>query len=506
MRFFILSSYLVLITCLSAGCSDIAQTIHIEIDDPAPYHVHQNNEKAIAITISAPDDLILTYRWHDLYGAPLSKDLPIATNKTHDIKLPSATTGYYGLRLQNKTAFAFENRIVGEPREYGFVIFPKATQFKNTSPFGTVHTDIKDPYMPPWVKTITWHTAHAIKWQRITKYIANHNKKELPLIMGDKWSSDDSKPILNKILTALYDRALEYFKASPSIHYWEVGLEENLQDTYQKTFYWQNLERKFLTLKKASQKAKTNIKLIYQVVGIYPQGVETFFKEKAYRYIDIISLHPYAWPDFTSPDTWLPKLLNTINKLQIKHNTKLPIWITEIGAPHFGNYKGGFFGYPKDNNPTGGLSKTDSVSFLVKLCVLSRSHNVKKIFWYNYKDQNKARDEVEAHFGLRDYWGYPKPVYAAYHYVTQLLKDIKGEPLTNLSPTLKAFHFQDKKQNFIVIWRTISGSENISFNQLGLTHVTLTTATGRPLPRPASRTITIGNTPIFIYDYKKDQL
>ena len=50
---------------------------------------------------------------------------------------------------------------------------------------------------------------------------------------------------------------------------------------------------------------------------------------------------------------------------------------------------------------------------------------MERAFWYNLKDRGSNRDYAEDHFGLIDYWGYPKPAYPAY---VTMLHNLAGKP------------------------------------------------------------------------------
>ncbi|HBM90967.1 MAG TPA: hypothetical protein DD400_03700, partial [Rhodospirillaceae bacterium] len=239
---------------------------------------------------------------------------------------------------------------------------------------------------------------------------------------------------------------------------------------------------------------------IYQIVGADAEGVTEFFENKGYRNIDVISLHPYAWPDFISPDVWLEDLLQETAKLQKKHGTHLPVWITEVGAPHLGNSPDRFFGYPEENKKTGGLSPQDSVAFMTKFCVIARSQNVEKIFWYNYQDRTDSREEAEAHFGMRDFWGYPKPVYAAYFQIQRLLGDSQGTPIQDLPRGVKGFSFKNKKEKIVVVWREKESKTPLLFSLKKISRKTpshVTDAVGQTVPVKAGK-ISLNNFPVFL--------
>ncbi len=493
------------ITFLFAGCAG-PNEIQISLEDEAPFHVHEEGKtftvRAQASAPKAAAETLVSYFWKDFTGTELTPPRPMPIDSSViDITSPSDRAGYYGLVFEtNSPTYPLSDRKLGEKREYGFVILPRTPQSTAASPFGVVHADITDPYLPPWVKTTTWFTQPPSSWKELIQEVRDHKKQELSLIIGDTWLSHDTRPVSKKHLDRLQKRTAAYFKADRSLAYWEAGLEENLNDFYKEKYYWENLKKKFARLHKTAKEAHANIKFIYQIVGADAQGVTEFFENKGYHNIDIISLHPYAWPDFISPDVWLEDLLQETAKLQKKHGTNLPVWFTEIGAPHLGNSPDGFFGYPEENKKTGGLSPQAAASFMTKLCVIARSQNVGKIFWYNYQDRSPSREEAEAHFGMRDFWGYPKPVYAAYFQIQRLLGTRSGKRIKGLPQGVKGFSFKDKEGKIVVIWGEREIKKPILFSLKKLSKIRpshITDAVGHPVAVKAG-TVALNDLPIFL--------
>jgi hypothetical protein len=126
------------------------------------------------------------------------------------------------------------------------------------------------------------------------------------------------------------------------------------------------------------------------------------------------SLHPYAWPDFPTPEEWLEEFLRATQRMMLANGFAMPIWFTEVGAPHHGTYPGGLFGYPDRRTKVTGQTRYGAAIYMIKLHVMALHQGVQKIFWYNYIDRRPEREYAENHFGMRDYWDYPKPVYPAY--------------------------------------------------------------------------------------------
>ncbi len=129
------------------------------------------------------------------------------------------------------------------------------------------------------------------------------------------------------------------------------------------------------------------------------------------------------------PDEWMENLLQSARSSMKKVGREIPIWFTEIGAPHHGN-PGGFFGYPSTGVSVGGL-------FSPAITRSSRAQSCDRRFggWErcsgnNYKDQADYPCYVERHFGVVDCFGFPRPGYAAY---ANLVRHLQGKTFSGRS-------------------------------------------------------------------------
>ncbi|MCK5190191.1 MAG: hypothetical protein KAR12_09080, partial [Methylococcales bacterium] len=317
------------------------ENIIITIQDDAPLHVHPEGKLfSIRVKVDSPYPSKIFCQWYDFRGYPLSEPIKLVSGRGVDVLSPSSTVGYYGLVFKsNDSRLAFSNRQIGENREYGFTIIkPRAETARLTdadSPFGVVHARLYDPFLPPWIKTLTWKTFSAKHWkQQIEKRQQQLGVIELPLIVGYEWDSDDSQEIPPAQLEALGSRIKQYFEAQPNLLYWELGLEENIKKRFKKDHYWDNLEKKVRTVREAANGVNPKIKLIYQIAGLNIKSIKKFSKSKAAKVFDIISLHPYAWPNFIDPELWLIDYLKNARLIMKEHELEgMPIWFTEVGVP-----------------------------------------------------------------------------------------------------------------------------------------------------------------------------
>jgi hypothetical protein len=320
--------------------------------------------------------------------------------------------------------------------------------------------------MPVWIKTATWKTHRSEYWAAAMQKSAAVGTLELPLIEGDEWAVDDNQPINAEQLQQLKKKITAYFQADPGILYWELGLEENLGKRYHQRHYWQNLAAKTRVVRDAANQVNPDIKLIYQIAELDMQRIEAFFQSKAAKSFDIVALHPYAWPDFPSPDKWLVKFLNQCKSLIAANKLSMPIWFTEVGAPHHGNAPGTFFGYPLKRKQISGQSRAHAPAYMIKLHTIALQQGVEKIFWYNYQDREPGREEAENHFGLRDYWGYLKPIYPAYYTLHSHLDGKKAMGSVQLKHGVQVHKFQNSRETTWVVWSYSKKINNLSLREI----------------------------------------
>lgn len=294
----------------------------------------------------------------------------------------------------------------------------------------------------------------------------------------------------------------QYFQANPTSLYWELGIEENLGFRRQGDkwpYYWPNLEAKARAVRDAATAVNPQIKLIFQIAEIDPKSLDKFLASDAAKQFDILSLHPYAWPDFPPPDKWMPDYLAEAHALMTKYGAVKPIWFTEIGAPVNGN-PGGFFGYPGKPTFDRGLGRDEYMAFLVKCYVVALQNHVEKVFWYTYQDGGQSPEYAEDHFGLVDFRGYPKPGYAAFCTMSRLLNG--KEPVSSrvLDGNLRIVRFQGAQEDCLVCWTYPEAAQTLKLAQLGLTSArvkSITDISGKPVSWKAG-TLAVSGYPLYI--------
>jgi hypothetical protein len=195
----------------------------------------------------------------------------------------------------------------------------------------------------------------------------------------------------------------------------------------------------------------------------------------------------------------MPDLIANTDTLITDNGLDMSIWYTEVGAPHHGNCSGCFFGYPSSGVDVQGTSLTYNVIYMIKIYAMGYSHGVEKIFWYNYKDRGDSREYAEDHFGMKDYWGYPKPAYTA---CINLIRHVRGKTpagINQLSGDIWVAEFKGSTEDCLVAWVYPAAEKDVDAGTLVSSRVItgVTDAVGTPQPYNGT-TVHLGAVPVFI--------
>ncbi|MDR1281032.1 MAG: hypothetical protein LBK99_09450, partial [Opitutaceae bacterium] len=380
---------------------------------------------------------------------------------------PSPPAGYYGLLVETaKDGFILHQKETGfgvvpagqyaaalasvpenEKTDTTLAPSPPRRAAVDDSLFGMTHHNLRDPWLrPAWSKTlvVTRHLdakTGAIDdegWRAAVGKVRESGYEDLPMFTRAVWQSANDKPVQPEQLAKIRDIMRHRIKTTPDVFYYELGLEENLsyrRNRAAATHMWQNLAAKARAAREGvfsvnpANPANSQISFGYQIAEFDFRSMEEFIKSPAYREFQFISLHPYAWETFPMPDEWMENVVSRCRGFMKEAGREIPVWFTEIGAPHNGN-PGGFFGYPQNGILTNGLSRENYATFTTRCHVIAASLGVKHLFWYNYQDNADDIFYAERHFGLRDTWGFPKPAYISYANMTRLLEGRKHAGIT----------------------------------------------------------------------------
>jgi hypothetical protein len=481
--------------------------VDIVIDDSVANHIHVPRETFTIIASSKSDgNERVDYFWRDVLGRPLTPRGTLPANSTQIIESPVNPPPYLELAfIPVDRNMNFVGRDVLEVRSFGFAVMQlpeRRPEIVPSARFGVVHASLDDPFVPGWVKTSTWLTTGPDGWWRRIEERRVIGAIELPIIIEDEWSTDDTVVVSDALLDRLTDRAATYFSAHRETKYWEAGIEENLTSSYDQPLYWTNLALKAQALRAAANRSNPDVKLIYQVAELRLADITRFLRSSASRHFDILSLHPYDWPDFRSPETWLPEFLSSVRQTMGASGDEMPIWFTEVGAPVRGNSAGGFFGYPLKGAEVDGLSLLEAAVYMVRMHVVAFQNGVEKIFWYNHKDRGSSRERAEDHFGMVDYWGFPKPSYVAYEQLRRTLGSMpsSGGPIE--ANDVLGYNFASADREITVAWSTSGEGQAVDARDLvrtapGNRSIRVEDLFGTVLPGSVD-SVVISNSPVYI--------
>jgi len=476
--------------------------VEVTVEDGTTFHVFPPGKgfsikvKADVISGTAPADL--GYEWVDFRGRTLSNPAPLTPGKSQTIRSPSADmpVGYYGLKLLPADGVYF-NPNSGERPEVGFAVLPKAADGKPDpdSRFGLVHFEVGDPYLSPgWIKTLTevqagWngHGVDAAEWRAVLEKRHKRGEIELPLIAGDTWklgSPQDVAAMMADLFTAD-----PRFDDAPSVPAYELGIEENLAGGDYEAKLADRAE-KFRLVQAEKAELAPSVKLAYQVANVDLAPYRALFGSPLGKQIDVLAAHPYPWHGWPSPDEWHDNFVDGLRAAMAAAGIDIPIWYTEVGAVQNDAHVPIIFSGVK---PTGrALTRAEYAAYLVKLHAHAFAKGIAKVFWYNYRDRFTSTTDSEAHFGLRDYWGFPKPGYLAY---AATLRCMRGRAAKDASADgVMRYVFSGTDGDCTVAW-TADGTRSISIKDLHVREAFDTVGT----PIDVSKgTIELGPYPVFL--------
>ncbi|HEX6813116.1 MAG TPA: hypothetical protein VF384_15950 [Planctomycetota bacterium] len=403
-------------------------------------------------------------QWVDEHRQPLGALIPVSPTPTA-IQSPSTAPGFYGLVFSSPDAdVRFLPQPAGFPSAvHGFAVVPNPPTgtpvIEPNSPFGMIQIKITDPYVRAGsgprviglhLKSKTWQQSVST-WSSEVQTISNAGSTEMPLISDDPWDSVDTAPIGATQLDAIGTKFRNVLQASPNqVEYWQASREENGGgNPYAQSHYFSNLLAKIVELRNEANAINPNVKFTYSTRGFDLVEFEQLFASQAFRtYYAGLAQDPYKWPDFPTPEGWLPGHISSLRTRMINAGcAQHLLWWGEVGLPARGhNDPSAFFGYPETQDEVPGATLDYYARYMVKVHALSIAHGIKRIYWYNYKNRGNDIDYAEHHFGLRSYTtsssdpGHPFPAYVAY---INMLAHLKGCTFVEMrNPSSNVFVFE----------------------------------------------------------------
>jgi len=471
----------------------------------------------------------VTCQWVDEHRQPLGEAIPVSGTPT-TIQSPSIAPGFYGLVFTStEPRVAFSPQAAGFPSSvYGFAVLPpppsEPPTVDETSPFGLVQGFEEDPYLwagsGPRVLGVHLKTKHwsqsAAAWAGTIEERRRAGHTEMPLISSDPWDSIDTQPIGSAQLDQIGARFATLLQAEPThVEYWQAGLEENGGGTpYQQSHYFSNLLAKMTRLRAEADAINPNVKFAYSTRGERMAQFEQLFASQAFRdYYDGLAHDVYEWPDFPTPEGWLPGHIADIRtRMSSAGHTTHFFWFGECGVPARGpTDPNAFFGFPATREPVRGATLDYAAIYLVKFHALAIANGITRLYWYNYKNRGNDAGYAEHHFGLRSYSagtndpGHPLPAYVAYITMLSHLKGCSFVELRHPTPNVFVFEFAvvGATGSRILAWVEPAQSVTLALTSLesGLLAANVQTVSdiyGRPVSAISGQDITLGGQPLFL--------
>ena len=266
---------------------------------------------------------------------------------------------------------------------------------------------------------------------------------------GNKFYDDGKAPVSKEAVEG-FARYCEFMARTfkGKIRYWEIWNEPNTE------YFWKRPPdpKAYTNLLAAAYKACRKGNSGCTVIGLATAGIpfdfiEGVLKEGASKSMDILSVHPYRYPQ-TPEASDLAGDLAKVRALMERYGMKgRPLWITEIGWPtHVGST---------------GITPERQANMLVRAYIESISAGVETIFWYWFGNDGPDRTYNEHHFGIRFQDGSPKPAYIAYQAMTQNLAGAVFSRSLWAEEKARIRVFSRDKQEIGVFWAT-EGVQNIT--------------------------------------------
>lgn len=184
------------------------------------------------------------------------------------------------------------------------------------------------------------------------------------------------------------------------VKYWEIINEANLRHK-NPVWSWFKATDYADLLKIGSTEIREkdhNAKIVFTGIGDFEsEFVDTVYKTGTADYFDIMNVH-YYHPNQYEPESFIEIYGRLYDKMN-KHGVIKPVWLTECGCP---------------TTTEGGASEEVQAQKLPRIFLLSFASGVDKVFWYNFRSNEKNPKDNECFFGLchKDY--VPKPSFYTY--------------------------------------------------------------------------------------------
>ncbi|MDD5731540.1 MAG: glycosyl hydrolase [Patescibacteria group bacterium] len=265
-------------------------------------------------------------------------------------------------------------------------------------------------------------------------------------------TSDPNRTDADKYMPNIADwqnfvgRVVDRYKGQ--VHYWQIWNEPNVP-----VFFKPEPDAgKYLELLKSAHEIIKQKDPGAQVVLAGTSGVDVGYLEElnnleAGNFFDVLAVHPYSFDFRSPPEEKFLKNMKDAQQLSEKFGGK-PIWLTEFGWPT-GNIEG--------------VSEDIQAKYLARIYLISYQFpNVKKLFWYDLRNDGDNKNDRENNFGLinKDYT--KKKSFLAYKNLINILEGSQFENANiNGENGFYDFYFIKGGYKIRVVWK-INGLDNLT--------------------------------------------
>jgi hypothetical protein len=315
-----------------------------------------------------------------------------------------------------------------------------------------------------------------------------------------------------------------YFAANPELPIWQFGWEENIKGKCCTKDQLNTLAAQFSSVAAArnaagNTKAKIAYQMVFQTNNSYLgtsadinnssiRDFSAFLASPAAASVDVLAIHPYAWNNYPTPETWEEKYLSVIKDLISKSaNPKMQIIYTEGGAPVCNSISTGCT-LDEFGSTVRGQGQQENAEYLVKHHVLAFAAGVQLVMWYKGGEfggcsTTSPRTSAEDCFSLTPLTG------AAYNALRSCLSNNTTQPMLRApQPGVRVYDFVGANGTCSVAWAYDGTTQAVAPTQPTLS-VPLTTLSPKPITKIqsttgaaiafSSGTVTLTPAPIFVY-------
>jgi hypothetical protein len=225
---------------------------------------------------------------------------------------------------------------------------------------------------------------------------------------------------------------VEHYK--PWTKHWEVWNEPNSRQFWKPNPFPDS----YVGVLRAAYQAAKSADPDCVVVGGALSGTALPFLERllslgSAQQMDALSIHPYRPRlEASCESSGYMEELHAVGSLVNTYRRDLPIWVTEMGWPTT-SWEG------SDH-----VSAQTQADYLARMMALSLAAGIERVFWSSFRDDNR--------FGLVREDFSPKPSYAAYRTLAQLLEGAECIGLADSPHGVWAVGFRKQQQDILVCW------------------------------------------------------